>query len=197
MEIEVGGRLLSVFDEGSLNDSYFHDRYGFDCLQCQYKVYLDIGASEGLVYLRNKSRFDEAYLIEPHLSSFSNMTRNIKDEKGVHLLNLGLSNSRHIGNSTLFFDNEWKEHDSNKAMFIRGDDLGIKPDCIKIDSNNGHIDILQSLAGTIDSNKPHIYLAKYKDMGLDDIRKLLVGYVLIHDTCPQQAEHGGLVFIAP
>lgn len=157
------GINLTVDNEETLNESLYIDRYGFDIIDKQYKCFMDVGASYGLITIRNLNRFQEAYLFEPHAKSYKYLFDNVKlFDKPIHTFNVGIGLETRIKQSQLYFDvSDIHPTFGNKALYVEGKFLEIQPNCIKIDTNVCNLDTLRSLYPLLIKYRPDLYIAKY------------------------------------
>lgn len=160
------------------------------------RVAIDIGANIGLMTRRYAKRFDEVHAFEPVQVNNTCLKYNTDDLKNVRIYDYGLGdkdaetkiyNRKMYVNSGGWSISDWVNPDwvhfnesttlvSETIYITTLDRFNIKPDYIKVDTQNYELEVLMGAERTIKENKPIVQLELEKKKAGDPIRELMEKY---------------------
>lgn len=166
-------------NSGDACEYLFYDRYHFSG---RYKFGLNIGCNDGLSTL-SLSRFcDKVLSFEPNKAVFEIAKENLS-QFGHEVFNYGFSDREEMRKANLLEIHNgvsYVDEEGDEAMFVRGDDLALSPDVIKIDAYFDAHKVLLGFRETLTKSKPDLYIATYVDLHQEKWVELLsqLGYTL-------------------
>lgn len=144
----------------------------------KFNLAIDIGANIGMMTRRYSGLFDKVIAFEPVDINYKCLVRNVKDLDNVTTYDIGIGNEEKIidihndedyvnsgGWSIVDFNNdEWQHYNKDIKLLSQSitvkslDSYNLKPDYIKIDTQNYELEVLKGAEKTIREYKPIIQL---------------------------------------
>ena len=157
----------------------------------KFDLAIDIGANIGMMTRRYSGLFDKVIAFEPVDINYKCLVRNVKDLDNVTTYDIGIGNEEKIidihndkdyinsgGWSIVDFNNdEWQHYNKetkllSESIIVKSlDSYNLKPDYIKIDTQNYELEVLKGAEKTIREHKPIIQL---------EVEKMKIREVLKH-----------------
>lgn len=137
----------------------------------KFNLAIDVGANVGLHSVRFAQKFKEVKSFEPSSSNFECLTKNTKPFNNIQIFKKGIGEtfSKEIlslpadsSNCGAFSIVDFKEHQGNliseEIEIITLDSLNLKPDLIKVDTQNFEMQVIRGAVNTLKTHKPVLIL---------------------------------------